>query len=153
MYHRLILTALLIGSANASVLYDESVSGQLNTGVVSDDYTQLLSPSELGDLSEGDNSVFGTINFGDVNASDFFQFTVPKGHQLLHFFIDHMSYAFDSNGSERFQLHFLSMDAGDSLSYVQSENTSLFATLIEAAEVEIALGEVGSYDALSLIHI
>jgi len=127
-----------IGSS--AVLYNESISGQVTPGTPNGDFSLLLSPTDLGDLSLGDNTVIGTTNSEGVTVGDFFSFNVPVGMQLTHFYVDDMGYAFDSNGQERFQFHFIAFDDGVELSFVQPGNTSLFASLIEAAEVEVANG-------------
>ncbi len=139
-------TSSVVGSA--TVLYDENIGGQVSSGTPNADFSLLLSPSDLGALSLGDNTVIGTTNSEGVTVGDFFSFDVPIGMHLSHFYVDDMGYAFDANGDERFQFHFIALDDGRELSFVQPGNTALFASLIEAAEVEVANSEGAPKDLL-----
>ena len=70
------LLASVVSTSQATVVYDESVSGDLSN-------TQATPTGIL--LALGTNSVLGNVNSGAADARDFLTITVPVGFQLSQY--------------------------------------------------------------------
>lgn len=107
--------ALTISHANADTIYSEAISGNLS-GLIT-------SPTSIGQLSPGENSIIGSINEGGSFNADVFTFSVGSGYNLT-------SLVFNINSSA--ENHFLAMSNETTLD--ADVDYLLFASLVTNAQ-------------------
>jgi PEP-CTERM motif-containing protein len=95
--------------ASASVVYNESVSGDLSGAG--------LAPTAIGALSLGSNQIFGlTGSTGGVTDRDYFTITVPNGLEL--------SAIIEGSGTQSGRLSFIGMEAGPQVTLPTNTTTA-----------------------------
>ena len=114
---RLLLLALacLSSTATAAVIYDEA----------SGDLSGTTTPTPIGTLALGDNTVVGVLNNTAGFDRDVFTFTVAAGQLLSAISVDSMT------GTN----HFLALDDGSTLDSVTDASVLLGSLLIGSPEV------------------
>lgn len=114
-FQTITLLALTITHAHAVTFYSEAISGNLS-GLIT-------SPTAIGQLNPGENSIIGSINEGASFNADVFTFSVGTGYALT-------SLTFNINSNS--ESHFLAMSNETTLD--ADVDYLLFASLVTNAQ-------------------
>jgi len=109
------LLSLTISQVQAATFYSEAISGDLS-GLIT-------SPTSIGQLQPGENSIIGSINEGGSFNADVFTFSIIPGYTLT-------SLVFNINSSS--ENHFLAMS--DETTLDADVDYLLFASLVTDAQ-------------------
>ncbi|MGJ8653756.1 MAG: hypothetical protein ACSHX8_10820 [Opitutaceae bacterium] len=114
-FAQLTFLLMMTSCAHGFMVYSEAISGDLSH--------LISSPTPIGELNTGQNSIIGTINEGGIFNPDVFTFSVAPDHILTS-----LVFTLDSNEEN----HFLAMSDGTTLDAVAEY--LLFASLVTNAQ-------------------
>lgn len=114
-FAQLTFLLLMVSHVNGNIIYSEALSGDLSH--------LISSPTSIGELNAGQNSIIGTINEGGSFNPDVFTFSVAANHILTS-----LVFTLDSNTEN----HFLAMSDETTLDAVAEY--LLFASLVTNAQ-------------------
>lgn len=114
-FAQLTFLLLVVSHANGNIIYSEALSGDLSH--------LISSPTSIGELNPGQNSITGTINEGGSFNPDVFTFSIAPYHILTS-----LVFTLDSNTEN----HFLAMSDETTLDAVAEY--LLFASLVTNAQ-------------------